>query len=57
MSSRIAYVSPPAPGPHEGKRLSPWRVILAILILAAITAAVVFGYRFFANEQIRGAEI
>lgn len=54
MKSRIAYVSPPAPGPYDGKRLSPWRVLLGILILAAIVAAAVFGYRFFVNEQVRG---
>ncbi|MEN2740447.1 carbohydrate-binding protein [Microbacterium sp. X-17] len=54
MKSRIAYVSQPSPGPYDGKRLSPWRVLLGILILAAIVAAAIFGYRFFANEQVRG---
>jgi len=53
MSSRVSYVSTPAPGPHDGKRLSPWRVILGVLILAAIVAAAVLGYRFLANQQAR----
>ncbi len=55
MKSRVVFVSPPAPGPHEGKRLSPWRVALGIVILAAIAAAAIFGYRIVANEQVPGS--
>ena len=56
MTSRIAYSAPPAPGPYDGKRLSPWRVLLGILVLAALVAGAIFGYRFFVTDQVRAVE-
>ena len=53
MNSRVSYVSPPAPGPHDGKRLSPWRVLAGLVIVALVVAGGVVGYRFFAAGQAR----
>ncbi len=53
MNTRVAYTAPPAPGPYEGKRLSPWRVALGLAILVAIVAASLFGYRLLVVDQVR----
>jgi len=40
-------------GPHEGKRLSFWRVLLAVAVVAVIAAVAVFGFRVFVVDQAR----
>lgn len=40
-------------GPHAGRRLSPWRVLLAVAVVGVVTAAVVFAPR--ALEWYQGA--
>jgi chitinase len=53
MNARLAYTAPPAPGPYDGKRLSPWRVALGVLVLVAIVAGSLFGYRLLVVDQVR----
>ncbi|MFS0795454.1 chitinase [Microbacterium sp. 1P10AE] len=53
MNSRVSYVSPPAPGPHHGKRLSPWRVIAGLAVVVVVAAGAVTGYRFLVADQAR----
>lgn len=40
-------------GPHDGKRLSFWRVLLAVAVVAAIAVVAVFGFRVFVVDQAR----
>lgn len=54
-SSRISYAAPPAPGPHDGKRLSPWRVLLGVAMVVAVVAGGVVGYRLLVTDQERTA--
>ena len=44
---------PKEPAPHDGKRLSIWRVLFGITVVAAIAAVAVFGYRFFVVDSAR----
>jgi chitinase len=57
MNSRVSYVSPPAPGPHDGKRLSPWRVLAGLAVVAVVVAGGVVGYRFFSAADQARAEV
>lgn len=43
--------------PHAGKRLSPLRVLLGIVVVAAVAAVVVFGFRIFVVDQARAGGV
>jgi len=40
-------------GPHDGKRLSFWRVLLAVVVVAVVAAVAVFGFQIFVVDQAR----
>ena len=44
---------PQPAGPHAGKRLSFWRVLLGLVVVAAVAAVAVFGFRLFVVDQAR----
>ncbi|MBF4571167.1 glycosyl hydrolase family 18 [Herbiconiux sp. VKM Ac-1786] len=46
---------PQPAGPHAGKRLSFWRVLLGLVVVAAVAAVAVFGFRFFVVDQARAS--
>lgn len=50
-------VIPAPPGPRDGKRLSPWRVLLGILVVVAVAAGGVLGYRLLVVDQARASTV
>ncbi|MGD8195420.1 chitinase [Herbiconiux sp. P18] len=42
---------PQPAGPHAGKRLSFWRVLLGLVVVAAVAAVAVFGFRLVVVDQ------
>ncbi|MFB2580852.1 chitinase [Herbiconiux sp. P15] len=49
-------VAAPA-GPHAGKRLSPLRVALGVVVVLAVVAAGLFGFRVFVVDQARASTL
>lgn len=48
---------PTPPGPRDGKRLSPWRVLVGILAVLAVAAGGVLGYRLLVVDQARASTV
>lgn len=44
--------TPKPPGPHAGKRLSPWRVMLGILIAIGVGVAIYFGVNAVSDRVV-----
>jgi chitinase len=53
MSALTPTPSPALAGPHDGKRLSPLRVALGALVVLAVVAAGLLGFRVLVIDQAR----
>lgn len=52
-SSSSSGPAPVPTGPHAGKRLSPLRVALGVVVVLGVVAAGLFGFRVFVVDQAR----